>query len=162
MAPSHFKSQHPASGFTLLELMITVVVVSILAALAYPSFMDSIRKGRRADAVAALTRIQHAQERFRANVASYSDGFDPTGVNAAKLKLPTGSPDGHYTVALANADVSGYTATATANAGSPQAADAQCQVLRIRLNDFNGLIEYSSINAGAVVNLSTNNPCWVK
>lgn len=162
MASFLVKARRGHSGFTLLELMITLVVIGILAAIAYPSFIESVRKGRRADAVAALTRVQHAQERFRANVASYSSGFDATGADVTLLKLSTGSPDGHYTLALANATVTGYTATATAKGSSPQASDALCQVLTITLNDLNGLVTNSSTNASAVVNSSTNNPCWVK
>ena len=162
MSSLRSKSQRPAPGFTLLELMITVVVVSILAALAYPSFMDSIRKSRRSDAVAALTRVQHAQERFRANVATYSGGFDPTGADATKLRLSNSSPDGHYTLALSNNAITGYTVTATANAGSPQSADALCQVFTVVQDDPNGLVAYKSTNASAVVNSSSNNPCWVK
>lgn len=162
MASFLVKARRASSGFTLLELMITLVVIGILAAIAYPSFIESVRKGRRADAVAALTRVQHAQERFRANVASYSSGFDPTGADVTLLKLSTGSPDGHYTLALSNASVTGYTATATANAASPQAADALCQVLTVIQNDPNGLMSYRSTNASAVVNASANNPCWVK
>jgi type IV pilus assembly protein PilE len=41
---------HAAKGFTLIELMIVVAVVGILAAIAYPSYQDSVRKSRRADA----------------------------------------------------------------------------------------------------------------
>ena len=36
-------------GFTLIELMIVVAVIGVLAAIAYPSYQDSVRKARRAD-----------------------------------------------------------------------------------------------------------------
>ena len=58
-------------GFTLIELMIVLVIVGILAAVALPSFRDQIRKSRRADAIAELGRLQLAQERWRADRASY-------------------------------------------------------------------------------------------
>ncbi|MBK7458565.1 MAG: prepilin-type N-terminal cleavage/methylation domain-containing protein [Betaproteobacteria bacterium] len=54
-----------ASGFTLVELMIAVVIVALLASIALPSFMDSIRKSRRSEAFAALSAVQQAQERWR-------------------------------------------------------------------------------------------------
>jgi type IV pilus assembly protein PilE len=49
-------------GFTLIELMITVAIVAILAAVAYPSFMEQVRKSRRSDAITALNAVAQAQE----------------------------------------------------------------------------------------------------
>lgn len=56
-------STHKQNGFTLIEVMITVSVVGILAALAYPSYLESVRKGKRAEARAALTNLMQQQER---------------------------------------------------------------------------------------------------
>ena len=42
------------NGFTLIELMIVVAIVALLATVAYPSYMDQIRKGRRSDAIQGL------------------------------------------------------------------------------------------------------------
>lgn len=42
------------SGFTLIEVMITVAIVAILAAVAYPSYVDQIRRGSRAEAKVVL------------------------------------------------------------------------------------------------------------
>ena len=53
-----------ATGFTLVELMIVVAIVGILAAIAYPSYVDSVRKGKRADGRAALTSLLQQQERY--------------------------------------------------------------------------------------------------
>ncbi|WP_332740297.1 type IV pilin protein [Hydrogenophaga sp.] len=58
----HFTSRR-SSGFTLVELMITVAIVGILGALAYPSYLESVRKGRRAEARAALLNLLQQQER---------------------------------------------------------------------------------------------------
>jgi len=51
-------------GFTLIELMITVVVVAILAAIAYPAYTEQIARGRRAEAQATLLASQQWMERF--------------------------------------------------------------------------------------------------
>ncbi len=53
-----------ARGFTLIEFMIVVAVVAILGALAYPSYRDSVLKGRRAQARTALSELLQQQERF--------------------------------------------------------------------------------------------------
>lgn len=52
------------AGFTLLELMIVVVVVSILAAVAYPAYTDSVLKGKRAQGRTALMELLQQQERY--------------------------------------------------------------------------------------------------
>lgn len=53
------------AGFTLIELMIVVAVVAILAAIAYPSYNDSVRKGRRGQAKADMMELAQRLERYR-------------------------------------------------------------------------------------------------
>ena len=59
-------------AFTLTELMIVVVIVGLLAAMAYPSYINQVRKGRRADAQAALYDLAQAMERFYTRSHDYS------------------------------------------------------------------------------------------
>lgn len=52
------------SGFTLIEWMVTVAIVSILATIVYPSYTSSVLKGKRAQAKTALAELLQQQERF--------------------------------------------------------------------------------------------------
>lgn len=58
-------------GFTLAELMITVAIIGILSAFAYPSYMDFVRKGRRTEAKAALMESMQLFERHYSQVNTY-------------------------------------------------------------------------------------------
>jgi type IV pilus assembly protein PilE len=65
----------PAPGFTLIELMITVAAVAILAAIAYPSYTDYIRKGKRATAQAALMDLASKEQGYLLDRRAYTDSL---------------------------------------------------------------------------------------
>jgi len=123
-------------GFTLIEIMIAVAIVAILAAIALPSFLDSVRKSRRAEAFTALAFLQQAQERWRSNRADYGARADLPGVNA-------NTPNGYYAITITLDDATKafvYIATATGQGG--QAQDGACKVLAVRVQGGN--ISYGS------------------
>lgn len=95
-------------GVTLLELMIVVVVISILAAVAYPNYRQFAARAKRNEAKAMLLEVAAAQERFYLQNSTYGTlvelGFDD----------PYVSDTGTYEVTIPiPPDASNYTATAT-------------------------------------------------
>jgi type IV pilus assembly protein PilE len=136
-----------------------VVVIAVLAALAYPSFLGAIRKSRRSDAVAALTQVQQAQERWRNNKAEYAGNALLTTAAPNGLGQPSAvSPSGYYDIAISNEGASTYTLTATAKTGKTQAEDSGCQVMNVSLN--RGNLTYSAAASGT----PTSDPagCWAR
>jgi type IV pilus assembly protein PilE len=83
-----------SAGFTLIELIFVVAILAILLAIAYPSFIDQVRKSRRADAAASLMSTAQAMERCFTRTNSYS----------SCVALPAASVDGHYTIQFADGE----------------------------------------------------------
>jgi len=74
------KFNNKEKGFTLLEIMITVAIISILASIAYPSYIKSVQKGKRSDAKVELLRIAQMQEGFFAQNMSYAPDLAGLGL----------------------------------------------------------------------------------
>ncbi|WP_312960342.1 type IV pilin protein [Stutzerimonas nitrititolerans] len=75
MAPT----QKSSAGFTLIEVMIVVAIIGILAAVAYPSYQEHVRKAKRADAQTALMELSQFMERHYTSNGRYlkADGNAP-------------------------------------------------------------------------------------
>lgn len=77
--------QKPVKGFTIMELMIVIVIISILLTLAYPSYLQYARKAKRGEAQKLLMNWAVNQEIWRSNNPSYADDVaQPNG-----LPVPT-------------------------------------------------------------------------
>ncbi len=113
-------------GFTLIEVMIVVVVVSILVAIALPSYQESIAKSKRAEAQAALLSLSAAMERGYTENNSYCDlggtggasscGAGTNDTGTPSVFSPTVPLDGgtaYYNLTISAATANSYTLTAT-------------------------------------------------
>ena len=129
-------------GFSLLELMISVAVLAILAAIAIPSYSAYTQKANRTDAVQAMTYDSQFLERC------YSQTFLYAGCPGAPAGTAP-SPQGFYSVTIVTtAAPAGYTITAVP-IKAPQTSDASCTSLTL---DNTGL--QGSTGTG------TTQTCW--
>lgn len=78
------KSRTQQHGFNLVELMVVVAIVGIIAAIAYPSYLEQIRTTKRADCSGALVSLGNAMERHYSVNGSY--------LGAAAAGANTGAP----------------------------------------------------------------------
>ena len=121
-ASSH--AQTSAGGWTLAELLISLALMSVLAAVALPTYQQQQRQARRGDGQTALLQLQMDQARWRSTHESYATSVSELGW-AQGL-----SPQKHYQITVTEATADGYTAQAT-GLGS-QAADRECANLGLR------------------------------
>ena len=93
---------HHNSGFTLIEIMIVVVIIGLLAAIAYPNYTVYVERGKRAEGRALLLEYANRMERFYSNCNKYpkrgSPGGSTTACNAAvtRIMVPPWTPDSLY------------------------------------------------------------------
>ena len=67
-------------GFTLIELMITVAVIGILAAVAYPSYTQYIVRANRSAAQSFMFSVNNKQEQYMLDARSYAGGLTDLGM----------------------------------------------------------------------------------
>lgn len=106
------------TGFTLIELLIVLVVVGVLAGIAYPSYSSYLKRSARTDAKAELLRMQLAVEKQRL----VRIGAMPTLPTSWATAAPVAK---HYQLSLQATTEQDYTLTAKALPGSNQFSDTQ-------------------------------------
>ena len=110
-------------GFTLIEMMIVVAVIAVLASIALPSYNSYLRKGRRADAQAALTDIASRQQQYLMDARAYAPDL------ATLNYTPTTSVTDWYGIAIVvGGPPPSFTVTATPVAGKDQVKDGSLEL----------------------------------
>ncbi|HET9337588.1 MAG TPA: type IV pilin protein [Casimicrobiaceae bacterium] len=105
------------AGFTLIELVMVVAIVTVLAAIAVPIYSDQARRSARAEVQALITTAATRQTQFLVDRRRYADSM-----SSLNMSLPT-SLSGKYTIAVATADGPPPTFAITATATGNQAKD---------------------------------------
>jgi type IV pilus assembly protein PilE len=97
-----------ARGFSLIELMTVLVIIGVLAAIAYPAYQDYVRRANRSTAQSFMMTIASRQEQYLLTNRSYA-----ATAAALNLTAPT-ETNGRYTFSITLPTTTSYTITATA------------------------------------------------
>jgi type IV pilus assembly protein PilE len=144
------------TGFTLIELMVALVVVTVLIMIAIPAYQNQIRESRRTEAKTALLDLAGREETLYSTQNLYSMVPSQIGYGAGAFPLAVGN--NYYTVNVqvpnpaAPAGQPSFLVTATPVAGSSQAQDAPCQSFSV-----DQLGNQTALDGGGAVNTTT---CW--
>lgn len=110
-------------GFTLIEVLVTIVIVAILAAIAYPTYQDQVRKSRRTEAISNLLIMANLQERY------YQSNFLYPVTNATIVFAPPAGA--YYTYDIPVGNTTTFTVRARAPAASAQYLDTKCRTFAL-------------------------------
>lgn len=153
MRRAEFRGFARASGFTLIELMITVVIVAILAAIALPSYSDFVMRSRLTDAHAKLGDLRGQMERYFLDNRTYEDtsgalcGIDDAAINMTATYNADGGRS--FDVSCV-ATPTTYTLTATGRAARG-------------MSGFTFTVDQSNVRATSAVpaGWTTSANCWI-
>lgn len=130
-------------GFTFTEILIALVIIGILTAIAYPSYLNYLLKSRRSDAFAVLAQDQIILERC------YSQNFAYNGACGSLPAFPQNSPQSFYTINLTNLGTTTYTLTATPVGN--QAKDTTCASMSVN---------QAGVKTAADASGTSQTSCW--
>ena len=142
------------AGFTLIELMVTIVVASILAAIAIPAYTSQIRKSRRTEARTALLDLASREERFNSTNSAYTSALANLGYTGA---WPVKVGSGYYQItAVVCAAV-----TCVADTGTGAAFQLTAQPVAPQDKDtICGSFTLDNIGTQQVTGTATAATCW--
>lgn len=129
-------------GFTLIELMIVVVVISLLAAVAYPSYAGYVRRGKIATALSEMTAVRVRLEQYYQDNRNYG----PVAGTTCGVGLPTVQAF-TFTCATSNT-AQAFLITATG------AGDMAGYAYTINDADLQGTTTFGGV--------AVNKTCWIK
>jgi type IV pilus assembly protein PilE len=112
------KLMHTMRGITLIELMIVVVIIGLMAVIAYPNYREFAARAKRNEAKAALLQIATNQERFYLQNNTYTCDMTRLGFSAAAGFVTESRT---YTVDVTACNADNFTAQAVYNNADAEA-----------------------------------------
>ena len=112
------KLVHKMRGITLIELMIVVVIIGLMAVIAYPNYREFVARAKRNEAKAALLQIATNQERFYLQNNTYTCDMTRLGFSAAAGFVTESRT---YTVDVTACNADNFTAQAVYNNADAEA-----------------------------------------
>lgn len=134
-------NQMNEEGFTLIELMITVAIVAMLAAVAIPSYQSYVIKASRQSAQTELLQLAGLQEKIYLNSSTYATSVTDAynGNSTGGLGRASGKTnDGKYDLAFTALPAQTFTLAATPVATSAQAGDGVISISETGLRLWKG------------------------
>ncbi len=99
----------PVRGFTLIEVMITVAIVAILAAVALPAYRDYIIRGQLSDARHHMATLSARMEQYYQDNRRY---MTTAGGTTCGITMPTATESPQFTITCTGATDQAYVVTA--------------------------------------------------
>ena len=137
------------AGISMIEILVALVIISILGAIAYPSYKDRVYSGRRAEAKAALSDLATRLESYYAKTNTYLTATIGTGTATDVLSIGM-TGQGSYTLTIdppPNTSATAYRIVATPV--GVQAGDTKC-----------GSLSLTSANVKGMTGTGTVATCW--
>ena len=133
------------AGFTLIELLVTVAIVGMLGSLAWPSYVDHVRRARIAEATGQLATLRVAMEQYYQDYRNYGDA----STTACGIAMPAAGQFSYSCTTSGNAQA--FTIAASGTGGTNTAG------LRYQI-DHTGLRSTTNLPSGWGV---APQNCWI-
>ncbi len=161
-------SKKSLKGFTLIEVMIVVAILGIISAIAVPSYVEYVKKGKRADAKVELLRLAQMQESYFVQNLSYAQDLTSTqATGGLNLGTTVMSEQDEYTMSVSTkvpSDCDGLSGgtpctgyTLTAEATGSQSHDSECEDFTLTNTGAKGV---SAVTGTTTADIAQIKKCW--